>query len=66
MSNRKKIYSCNRCVQLFSGRVDYDYHMNAHRRTDPPKVRELPARRPRVCYDASNGNEPVTLEGEAT
>lgn len=46
--SRKAIYECERCLQFFSGKVAYDYHMNAHRRTDPPKKKDVAPRRARV------------------
>lgn len=59
----KKLYTCERCVQHFRGRVAFDYHMNAHRRTDPPKKRE-PAPKPApMWYDDSSGNTAADTEG---
>ena len=59
---RKRIFKCDRCLQLFSGRVAFDYHTNAHRRTDPPKRREVAPKPAKVWYDESSGNEPATVK----
>lgn len=57
---KKKIYSCDECVQLFSGRVQYDYHMNAHKRTALPVKKEL-APKPRRVYTEQVGEQaPLT------
>lgn len=46
---KKKIYKCERCIQLFSGKTAFDYHMNAHRRTDPVVKKVIaPKRRPLI------------------
>lgn len=50
----KKIYECRRCVQYFKGKVAYDYHMNAHRRTDP-KPPKVVAPKPASVYTTPNG-----------
>lgn len=57
--SRKRIYHCDRCIQNFTGRTVYDYHMSAHRRTDPPKSREVAPKPRPVWYDESSGNEPA-------
>lgn len=62
----KKIYECKPCVQYFKGKVAFDYHMNAHRRTALPKSRELPPKPARVCYDDPSGNEPAELKEQRT
>ena len=64
--SRKTIYQCERCIQLFSGRVAFDYHMNAHRRTDPPKKKEIAPKRPRIWYNDTDGNPPDIDQGEPT
>ena len=53
---KKKIYSCGECVQLFSGRVQYDYHMNAHRRTALP-VKKVVAPKPATVYTDPTGEQ---------
>lgn len=57
----KKIYECKPCVQYFKGRTLYDYHMNAHRRTEP-KAPKVVAPKPARVYDDPSGNEPATLK----
>lgn len=54
---KKKIFECGRCVQYFSGKVAYDYHMNAHRRTDP-KIPKVVAPKGSRVYTDSNGETP--------
>jgi len=38
----KRIYKCERCEVFITGKEKFAYHMNAHRRTDPPKPKEMP------------------------
>ncbi len=59
----KKIYECGRCVQYFKGRTAFDYHMNAHKRTDPKPVRVVAPKPRPVWYDDGSGNEPAATEG---
>lgn len=54
---KKKIFECVECVQYFSGRVAYDYHRNAHRRTAPPTPKVVAPKRA-SGYTEPNGEEP--------
>lgn len=54
---KKKIFECAECVQLFSGRTLYNYHMNAHKRTALP-VPKVVAPKPAKVYHERTGEEP--------
>lgn len=56
----KKLYECARCVQYFKGKVAFDYHMNAHRRTDPKPERVIAPKGPRVYTGEVGENAPLT------
>jgi len=62
---KKRIFQCDRCIQLFSGRAAFDYHMNAHRRTDPPVKKEVAPKRA-MSYTESDGNDPPILKENLT
>lgn len=62
---KKKIYQCAECIQLFSGRTTFDYHMNAHKRTALPKPREVAPKPRPTCYTDGDGEPPRTAKETA-
>lgn len=62
--SKLRIYECKPCVQLFRGRVAFDYHMNAHKRTSLPTPRVIAPKPRPVWYDDDGGEEPRHDEGE--
>lgn len=58
--SKKRIFECKACVQLFAGRVAYDYHMNVHKRTALPVKKVVAPKRARV-YDGPNGEQAPLL-----
>lgn len=61
---KKKIYECRPCLQYFSGKVAYNYHVNAHRRTALPVKKSVAPKRA-MSYTERVGETPRNAEGES-
>jgi hypothetical protein len=68
---RQKLFRCewpdpdtgDQCGEVLHGRVQFDYHTNAHKRISP-KAAKVPAPSIRRVYHVPSGDVPRLLEGE--